>query len=350
MEKGAMSGSLQKKPLVIALVIVVVGGGVLFSQTQRSAEKESQTKGGDTSASVPVDLEGASSIPQFWRDMDQSGSVKLYGRISGLSARYTTAFQLGRGDTTSMIWFDGMVKDDGTSLPAVSIDGLNDGMYAVVTGVRSPDGYSVWAESISPVSEEAVAAYEASQKPKLEMEITEYPATVAHVCDEMNFQVRVKNIGQVPVEHARIYDYESLYNIFMVINGEATNSYSFEDDGTIAEVGVQDFGTLAPGEEKVVTIGGGGRVTQSIDTTRPEDSQLVGIAGERNILGGWTSLPVKTGANTVQFKLGLIQDDFGPATSSDPLFTSESNIVTIDLTSDQCDMDDINDTYYVKYD
>ena len=82
--------------------------------------------------------------------------VTVYGRVSALGELLCPCFALTSGGGTVQVWYDLMVEDEGTERPAVSVAGLENGDWVLVTGElktagthRSPNDF--WATSIEKI-------------------------------------------------------------------------------------------------------------------------------------------------------------------------------------------------------
>lgn len=82
--------------------------------------------------------------------------VTVYGRVSVLGELLCPCFELTSGGETVLVWYDLMVEDDGTERPAVSVEGLENGDWVLVTGELKTAGThrsqnDFWANSIEKV-------------------------------------------------------------------------------------------------------------------------------------------------------------------------------------------------------
>ena len=60
--------------------------------------------------------------------------VKVYGQVSLLNELLCPCFELNSGARKIQVWYDLMVEDDGTERPAVSVEGIANGDWVIVTG------------------------------------------------------------------------------------------------------------------------------------------------------------------------------------------------------------------------
>lgn len=357
-----LSENKKKLPLwlIILLLLAIAGGGYLLTMNQGNEANESNGK--DTGANAQDakgSLEGAFSAAEIYdltaNEAGLADEFKLYGRIIYLDTVYTSYFMLGNDYTSIDVWYKDMGTGTADSLPDLDISALSQGDHVLVTARLAPDGFSIWAKSINPTTAAEIEQYEKDKQPQLEIEILDYPQKVAHGCEPVTFSVRLKNTGKVTFSHSDAYylgdgNYSKKYAFYFVANGVLDASYSTNDEGTeIASAGFEDFGTLQPGEEKIVEYGAGGLVTQVLDRELSEldgKPHPVGIAGEPNQLASSQNLGGKQGKNNVQIKLGQTSNDEGTASYADPVILASSQKIEITLQEYQCDMDDIDVTVY----
>ena len=82
--------------------------------------------------------------------------VKIYGKVSLLGELYCPCFELTSGEEKIEAWYDLMVDDDGTPRPAVSVEGIKNGDWVIVTGELETKGQpglpnSFWISAIEKV-------------------------------------------------------------------------------------------------------------------------------------------------------------------------------------------------------
>ena len=344
--------------LLVGLLLVILAGGSFFLLTREKkdvAQPDGKTTATSTASSSDgtkgdeeseFDWQTALTVSQYWRVEGEDQDIKLIGQVSGIEESYNTFFHLGLDQNVIMVWYDNMKTPNGHTPAGVAVDHLQDGDYAVVWADRSPDGYSLWAKAIIKISQAEYEAFLKSKMPALEIEILDYPQQIAHGCQNVALEVRLKNIGAVPIEHAEILNTDGLYKFFFRLNDQLRSGYSMTDDGQVGDWGIQDFGTLEPGQETTVAYGASGRVTESIDRSYGDDHR-VGISGEFNIFAPNANQGGIEGTNEFSLVLGLVRDDYGPATYSDPIVVGASEQIEVKILDKECDMDDITATFYV---
>ena len=79
--------------------------------------------------------------------------VRVFGKVGSLGELDCTCFELNYAGETVKVWYDSMVEDDGTIRPPVSIKGIENGDYVIVTGELKTEGKHTslndfWASNI----------------------------------------------------------------------------------------------------------------------------------------------------------------------------------------------------------
>lgn len=101
----------------------------------------------------PAKPEGVLSVAELFSDPVHETPVQIYGKVSALRELACTCFFLESEGESIHVWYDTMTEDDGTVMPAVSTEGINNGDYVIVSGVLKLNGiyYSpndFWANAI----------------------------------------------------------------------------------------------------------------------------------------------------------------------------------------------------------
>jgi len=78
--------------------------------------------------------EGALSVSELLENPLYDTEVEIYGEVSLLGELFCPCFELTSGGKKVLVWYGLMVEDDGTERPAVSIEGIQNGDQAIVTG------------------------------------------------------------------------------------------------------------------------------------------------------------------------------------------------------------------------
>ncbi len=97
--------------------------------------------------------EGTLSVSELLQNPVYDTEVKVFGKVSLLGQLNCPCFELSSGRDKVQVWYDLMVEDDGTERPAVSIEGIKNGDYVIVTGELKTEGTHTvlndfWASSI----------------------------------------------------------------------------------------------------------------------------------------------------------------------------------------------------------
>jgi len=131
-----------KRILVIALGLAVMtcasGGALVWANTgSQEIEKPEVTL----------------SVSELLENPVYGEEVKVYGNVSLLGELFCPCFDLTSGGGTVSVWYDLMVEDDGTQRPPVSVEGIENGDWVIVTGeLRPSDGQlpstTFWASNI----------------------------------------------------------------------------------------------------------------------------------------------------------------------------------------------------------
>lgn len=101
----------------------------------------------------PGKPEGALSVSELLDNPIYDTEVKIYGQVSLLGELFCPCFELTSGGKKVLVWYGLMVEDDGTERPAVSIEGIQNGDQAIVTGELKTAGVhrslnDFWASKI----------------------------------------------------------------------------------------------------------------------------------------------------------------------------------------------------------
>jgi hypothetical protein len=91
-------------------------------------------------AQEPVKLEGALSVDELLANPVYDIPIEVYGEVSALGEVMCTCFFLESEGESIHVWYDTMVEDDGTTVPAVSTQGIDNGDWVVVSGELKSGG------------------------------------------------------------------------------------------------------------------------------------------------------------------------------------------------------------------
>ena len=84
--------------------------------------------------------EGTVTVAELLQNPVYDTEVRIYGEVRGIGELACTCFPLASGGETILVWYDTMVKNDGTLQSAASIKGLNKGDRIIVTGELKGEG------------------------------------------------------------------------------------------------------------------------------------------------------------------------------------------------------------------
>jgi hypothetical protein len=103
---------------------------------------------------VPEKPRDALLVSELLAEPVYDREVKLYGQVSSLHEMYCPCFELTVDGSKVEAWYDLLSKDGKTSKPPVSVEGISNGDWVVITGeLQTPEGQSeqpsaFWISSI----------------------------------------------------------------------------------------------------------------------------------------------------------------------------------------------------------
>ena len=182
------------------------------------------------------------------------------------------------------------------------------------------------------------------EKQVLSMKVTSYPNILEHTCKNFQANLRLTNDGTETIYYEDVYDPSNNYNLFFTINRDKVARYSYGlneyDIDTGQKVGLEDFGSLEPGESKDVIFHGGGMVMETLSYS----GQPTGVVVHESIfIPGEVGYGGQVGANELQLLWGSNYDEQGIFTI-DKRSIAKSEVMNVQLLSDQCDRTDIQRT------
>lgn len=328
--------------VVVSCALLAVAGFLLFNISSSSTVfdsiiKTSEIKCGDEYG-CPITLDEVYSGSLVDKQV-----VIVYGQVR-LPDGGSNYFELVDGDYQVNIQYADLSQ---YGLKDLSLSDINEGDHVMVEAQFDATTWGLYARDITKTTAEKIESYEKSQIQMLEVEILEYPTAVAHTCRHMEFKLKLKNTGSVPIDLANINNSSGRYNLrFSVNDNVPAISYALETEGYIFYLDLAVKDSLKPNESITVTFGAGGMVTENLDPTIIDDDggmHTVGIAAERNILDEYPN--TTTGSKEIQFHWTLNKDKNDTNVSyTNPKYLSSSNKITVDLLSAECDMNDIQRT------
>ena len=103
----------------------------------------------------PQKPEGAVNVVELITNPVYNTPIEVYGEIGGLGLadpRPTCpCLFLKYGKVSITVWYDLMIKEDGTAMPAVNIDKIKNNDWVLVTGEFQPESFDLWAISIEVI-------------------------------------------------------------------------------------------------------------------------------------------------------------------------------------------------------
>jgi hypothetical protein len=103
---------------------------------------------------TPPQPENSLTVADLMAEPLYENAVEVYGQVSLLGELFCPCFELTSGGETLNVWYDLMVAEDGTVRPAVSVDGIENGDWVLVTGeLQRPEtsaaALQFWASKIA---------------------------------------------------------------------------------------------------------------------------------------------------------------------------------------------------------
>lgn len=89
---------------------------------------------------APTKPGGVVSVTELLANPVYDTPVKVYGEVSALGELMCTCFFLKSDRENIHVWYDTMVEDDGSVMPAVSTEGIENGDWVVVYGELKAGG------------------------------------------------------------------------------------------------------------------------------------------------------------------------------------------------------------------
>jgi hypothetical protein len=99
---------------------------------------------------------GNLSVANLLEDPVYDTEVAIYGQVNLLGELFCPCVELRSGGETVQVWYGLMVEDDGTERPAVSVEGIENGDWVIVTGELKTAGAhrslnDFWARTIEKI-------------------------------------------------------------------------------------------------------------------------------------------------------------------------------------------------------
>ena len=133
---------MRKRLALLTLVLLLIGGAV--GGTVAWADL------GANRNEIP---KGVLSVAELLENPVYDTEVTIQGEVTLLGELFCPCFVLVSGGETIQVWYGLMVEDDGTQRPPVSVEGIENGDWVIVTGeLRPSEGQlpsrTLWASDI----------------------------------------------------------------------------------------------------------------------------------------------------------------------------------------------------------
>lgn len=96
---------------------------------------------------------GTPSVSQLLEDPVYDTELTTYGKVSLLGELFCPCFELTSGGKSVEVWYDLVTEGEGKEWPAVSVEGIENGDWVMVTGQLRPTtgtepSRTFWAKGI----------------------------------------------------------------------------------------------------------------------------------------------------------------------------------------------------------
>lgn len=98
-----------------------------------------------------------------------------------------------------------------------------------------------------------VNPYAEEKNPSLEVELVSAPETIDSICQEVSFIINVRNTGEADFSYS-MFTKEQVQIAVITQTGGVIILQSKTGGTTFNNLTIQDFGSIAPGEEKQITV------------------------------------------------------------------------------------------------
>lgn len=130
---------MKKRHVIVisVLMAVVLSLALLMGCT---AQQEEKPEGTLTVPELLEKPEGTLTVAELLENPVYDTEVKIYGTVSLLGELNCPCFELTSGGQKVLVWYRLMVEDGGTERPSVSVEGIENGDWVVVTGELKSEG------------------------------------------------------------------------------------------------------------------------------------------------------------------------------------------------------------------
>ena len=114
--------------------------------------------------SIKRGVEEIWSIAELLEEPEYDTNTKIYGKVSLLGELFCPCFNLTSGGETITVWYNLMLKDDGTQRIPVSIGEIKNGDWVIVSGEVKKEGKyaslnDFWAVNVEKMSDPDIVFY-----------------------------------------------------------------------------------------------------------------------------------------------------------------------------------------------
>ena len=224
----------------------------------------------------------------------------------------------------------------GTSLDVSGVDvsGFTSDDLVLVSGEFADDGYTFVVSSISAITTDDIVVFNTYKYPYADIEITDHPSSISQGCEFVGLTVKIKNTGRIPIVETDFYTNSTelpKYRFIQIVDGKEDPGYSYSEETDFRLHGYSGLGTIEPGESKTLEYGAGGYLSAPCDSGTSEDCW--GRGGAPNSLCHGSTIDT-AGARELQLAIGYLK----PGSYTEFIHTSESNTVSIDQQTCECDL------------
>jgi hypothetical protein len=216
-----------------------------------------------------TDHQEAISVKQFSRleSKEKEIDLKIIGDISEISKNSFTIVDLEFPEDEIMysLQSDIPMKDFAT------------GDTVFVSGNYNVENLELEALDIKKISRDNALRHLRMLKPSLDVKILKYKQNVGDICEEIDFEIKLKNTGQETITYEDLYDENYGYSIVYILN-ETEYPYFFMDN----------FESIKPGEEKTITL----KVEDAIKKQMVKDENSIQFAWAQKSLYSEEFLPL----------------------------------------------------------
>jgi len=151
---------------ILAVALVVIIGIGLFNYLNKPP--------------IPIP-EGTLSVSEILENPLYDTEIEIYGKVSLLGELFCPCFSLTSDGREVTVWYNLMVEDNGTERPSISIEGIENGDWIIVTGELKTEGKNrlldFWASNIAHMCEVEISVYEVEVGKRFSITLESNPTT-----------------------------------------------------------------------------------------------------------------------------------------------------------------------------